>query len=720
MDNNIALISALFNERGANFYKDIYFPIIRYSLISMFNENERNERYFRILDLQEYIKNKFFIEIPVIVLRNSVVALRGKTQANIVVETFGAHDDSVYIEKIENNQENDAINREAESIEDAFSLLEKIFQQYLSAEQLDCNTNLYDFISECEEECYAMIVGDDASHTESIDANYSNTSRFIGWLKVNRPDLYQYFTDIVWGAIVSAFLHRKQFEFSIKPNEKVSYYLDSALVLALFNLDTEYNVAYAKDVMHNVQASGGILKVHGMTLREVSRILVSVINDQGPRFGSAIAYGVEENKLELSDIVNLKNTLERKLSTDFGIVVEQYNQQKLDDAERKLDKNKNVLYLKEKWGGAAQDNFREKHDIFMCETVTKINEGVIHPEKMMGFFITLNRDLIELYHKSDGLSSVITPGNAVLKLWIHGAQNTNIRECVLTEMISRSMALAQTDARRKIKLFCKYRKNTDISAQDISDMYSSLIYRSNSVIMKFNELELLEGSDIDNKDAAAAIMMNGILEGAHQESEQRHRLFEEHMQVKKKMVEDMSILESSIKEITKENDKNEKIIEELRKADSNNQLVIQQLNEELDRRRGKEELAKKLHSLQLQKDEMQRQRNKSITVISFWLIMGLDVLLLLVLVFFMYILVKKWHDGQPIVWNLDTILASVSLLGFLCRVRDAYWLKPKVKYAQCKKEQTDYWENKHPEYSEINKQISEIEKEIKALNFNRT
>ena len=178
MDNNIALITALFNEKGANFYKDIYFPIIRYSLISLFNEHDQNERYFQVLDLQEYIRNKFFIEIPVVVLRNSVVALRGKTYTDIVVETLGTHDDSIYIKRIVDAQENDDIDREAEEIEDNFVLLENLFQQYLAAEHLDSNTNLYSFISECEEECYAMVVGDDATQAEGIDANYSNTARF--------------------------------------------------------------------------------------------------------------------------------------------------------------------------------------------------------------------------------------------------------------------------------------------------------------------------------------------------------------------------------------------------------------------------------------------------------------------------------------------------------------------------------------------------------------
>ena len=35
---NIALISTLYNSKGADFYKDIYFPIIKYAAMNIFND----------------------------------------------------------------------------------------------------------------------------------------------------------------------------------------------------------------------------------------------------------------------------------------------------------------------------------------------------------------------------------------------------------------------------------------------------------------------------------------------------------------------------------------------------------------------------------------------------------------------------------------------------------------------------------------------------------
>lgn len=717
MDNNIALITALFNEKGSNFYKDIYFPIIKYSLVNLFLEHEENERYFQILDLQEYIKNKFCIDIPVVVLRNSVVALRGSAQTDIVVQTLGEHGDSLFLKRIDNSRINEDVDKQAEANEDNFLALERLFEQYLDSEKLDSAKKLYDFVSECEEECYAMIAGDDASQAEGLDANFSNIARFIEWIKINRTDLYQYFTDIVWGAVISGFLRRESFDFNIKPSTNVVYYLDSALVLSLLHLDTGYNVAYANDVIRNVKASGGVVKIHAITIREVTRILESVIHEEGPRFGSAISFGFTENKMSLSDIVRLKNSLVDILIKDFGVVIESIKPQELKTVEEKLRHNKNVLFLKDKWGGYSNDLFRETHDVFMCEMVNKNNSNVFSFEKLHSFFVTLNRDLIELYHKPDGLSCVITPGNVVLKLWINNKSSSDIRGTLLTEIVSRCMALAQTDARRKIKLFFKYRKATEFPSDDVKDMYSGLIHRSNRVIMQFEELEKLDRSETEDKVADATVLMAQIMEGVRVDAQERHKLFEDSTIVTEKLKDNVALLEKNIKIISEDKDNKDVIIESLQKENSENQLIITQLREAIEIQKEEKRLNDIIGSLSEKKKQMEKDKDKSLNMSSYWIILFLDIILLLALIIFSFILIKNYRDNKTIELNLTTILTTISLLGFLFRVRDAYWLKPIIKYYQCRNEQALYWEQKNPQYGDVKNQIIENEKQLKSLKF---
>ena len=45
----------------------------------------------------------------------------------------------------------------------------------------------------------------------------------------------------------------------------------------------------------------------------------------------------------------------------------------------------------------------------------------------------------------------------------------------------------------------------------------------------------------------------------------------------------------------------------------------------------------------------------------------------------------------------------------------SYWLTGKIKYFQCQKEQTNYWEETHPEYSNLKSQITDKKKELNDL-----
>ena len=153
----------------------------------------------------------------------------------------------------------------------------------------------------------------------------------------------------------------------------------------------------------------------------------------------------------------------------------------------------------------------------------------------------------------------------------------------------------------------------------------------------------------------------------------------------------------------------------MRKENADNKLIISQLTAQIEKKEKEKELKEIIHSLQTEIDTMEKQRKKSITTISFWIIFTLDILLLVALVFFGIILGKSYLDGAAFTLDLKTILAAISLLGFLFRVRDAYWLKPFIKYSQCKNEQTKYWEGQHPEYAETKTQLAEAKKELHLL-----
>ena len=69
MNSNLALITTLYNTKGADLYKEIYFPLIRYSVMCIYNEYEDKQRYYDVTALQEKIQDKSGLLIPLQALK---------------------------------------------------------------------------------------------------------------------------------------------------------------------------------------------------------------------------------------------------------------------------------------------------------------------------------------------------------------------------------------------------------------------------------------------------------------------------------------------------------------------------------------------------------------------------------------------------------------------------------------------------------------------------
>lgn len=85
---NIALISTLYDTQGADFYKDIYFPVIKYAAMSIYFESNSTQKYYDIAGLQDCITNKIGVAIPIHVLRNSIKAISKRANQDVILELY--------------------------------------------------------------------------------------------------------------------------------------------------------------------------------------------------------------------------------------------------------------------------------------------------------------------------------------------------------------------------------------------------------------------------------------------------------------------------------------------------------------------------------------------------------------------------------------------------------------------------------------------------------
>ena len=141
---NIALISTLYNSKGADFYKDIYFPIIKYAAMNIFFESEDSQKYFDVIGLQERITNKIGITIPIPVLRNSIKALSRHSGQDVVLELYQKGDYFV-IRKNWDAATNVCLEEQADIISARFRELNLYFVEFLKTEHLTSNKEFVDF-----------------------------------------------------------------------------------------------------------------------------------------------------------------------------------------------------------------------------------------------------------------------------------------------------------------------------------------------------------------------------------------------------------------------------------------------------------------------------------------------------------------------------------------------------------------------------------------------
>lgn len=63
---NYALITALYDTKGADLYNDVYFPIIKYEIVNQYYTQTDIEKYYDLEELQSLINADFGIVIPCI------------------------------------------------------------------------------------------------------------------------------------------------------------------------------------------------------------------------------------------------------------------------------------------------------------------------------------------------------------------------------------------------------------------------------------------------------------------------------------------------------------------------------------------------------------------------------------------------------------------------------------------------------------------------------
>lgn len=697
--SNFALISALYDTKGADLYNDVYFPIIKYEIVNQYYTQINIEKYYDIEELQGFIDKDFGIKIPLIVLKQAIRAIgNGVNGIELIVYENGKQ---FKIKKAWDISINLSIDDKSQIISTKFVQLEHIFQIYLEAEGLSCDKTFLDFYSDHTEEIFKYI--EDAVDVPIVNQEYVNLAHFLSWLNENEPELYHIANDIFWGSIVAGFLKRSNADINIKPIDRVDYYLDSALVLAILDLDNSDNVAYGQELLDIIKASGNTPKVHSLTIREISSILTSVENSQGPKPNSAIEGAYYRRELTPSKVLSIKNNL-AILVEGKGIIIHSESVRALDEIEIEYKNKKTVKDLRE-YRGYGNDNIRDIHDIYLRDFILQKRGKAVSIEKINSYFVSLNSDLISYFKGLNPQQKppvVIHPSKIIIDLWMHNSTCSFVKKNGLTEAMSRCFALNNTDIRRKVRLVSKYYNDStsQYNAENYKAVYTALLSRSTQVIRETEAISLNEqNKEIDKEEANKQHVQNMIKFAVEEELKKQQKTINLKIELEK--------LSDTIES------KNESLKSSTEKSAVDSKLIVN-LQKEVERQKKINVITERIGEISSQISNLEKIKDKSISMAKYYFILFLECAFIIGLIVSIVPLLISIYSLE--LTNLQDFLNEnkttfsafcISAIGLISRIHNMYILSPKIHYQKNIEEQINYWIKNNPSYSELKSELKQ-------------
>jgi Zn ribbon nucleic-acid-binding protein len=711
--SNYALISTLYDTKGADLYNDIYFPIIKYEIVNQFYTQNDIEKYYDLEELQRLINVDFGVIIPLVVLRQSIKAI-GNGDNGISLSVF-ENGKQFKIKKAWDITINTFIDNKSQELSAKFSQLEILYKRFLEIEQLPYDKSFLDFYSDNTAEIFKYV--EEADGNSIINEKHVNLARFLSWIKEYNNDLYNIANDIFWGSIIAGFLKRNTADINIKSTERVEYYLDSALVLAVLDLDNTDNVSYAQELLDIIKSSGNTPKVHSLTIREISGILTSVERDQGPRPNSAIEEAYHRRGLTPTKILQIKNRLLRSIE-EKGIIVFSVNERELGKIEADYRVKKSVKELSEIRQSHVYNNnnsIRDIHDIYLRDFIQRKRGDVASIEKINSYFVSLNTDLISFGNKDNPRRVspiIIHPSKIVVDLWIHNSTSSFVRKNGLTEVMSRCFALNNTDIRRKLKVVSKYYKDSDenYSDENYRAVYSALIGRSTKALKEVDAISLNEQENIENKEEVNKGHIQVLIKISVDESVRKQQ--------------NVLALSEEKETLTATIDTQKQSLVNSEEASKKDKEQIAKLEKELECQKKINEINNKITPISNELSDLEKKKEKSLSNVKFIIIISLEILFGAAFIICLILLIYSYLKNEDIVnfgqYILDNIglftTACVTGIGIIYRIQKMYLFSPKIAHENNQEEQVKYWIKKNPKYNELKEDLKKLQDQRAALN----
>ena len=418
-------------------------------------------------------------------------------------------------------------------------------------------------------------------------------------------------------------------------------------------------------------------------------------------------------QLKLSDILHLRTHLPQILEDDYQVIVSPSVSD--NEIEGYISKYRNNFKVKDLYlqrDSSSDDVFREIHDVFMADFVSNKNSNYGLAEKYDSYFVTTNSDLADFCRPEVKATSVITPGQVVMNLWLHSTQSSSLKVSALTEMISRRIALNQMAVKRKLKTFYSHYSSCLTDDNDWEAMYQSLVYRSNKVLSGLETLADKEREGIATEEALQ--FAKQVIDIARAEQKRRTEAEKRESERNKELLAEIEKVTGQLENSQNIQAVSKEQLAALKKLEKQNQ----EFRKELARRDKEAEFQARLNEVQDRLRELDQQAQDSVSYCKYWLFIFIEVVCSLFIL--SAIALTVFHCVHPhydfgAYGHVLSGVSIISLVILLLRIKDMYIFSPIISKHKIEKEQLNDWIEHNGEYIKLLKRKNELEKNLDAV-----
>ena len=714
-------------EGNANLFDDVIYHVLGYTISSMAETYTDKEHKYSTTDVQTEIKKEVGIEIPVSIIRSTLISI-SKKGGDVSITFIGEKKNLFSIRRSWDATRTSYVSDKAQKLEDRKKQLESQYQIYLQNNRYVTEMTIEDFLRQNMEEALSFMKGKNDTY---INGEYVHVARFLSYIQRNDPRLYEVVCDIVWGAMIAGLL--RDGETKVEQEEvrevpkKTKYFLDTPIVMAALDLSRESNVSQAKDLIRVIKDNGGDILVHQLTYEEIDSILYSVIEAGAPYKLNDLAEAYTRRGLGMADIVLIKGSLEKCLEK-MGISILRLDGGELERAKSSC-KESLLKQLAKSRGQGDSYTYREVHDICLWQYVSYCAGGSQDPRKLDAYFITSNQDFILLtkapkanldISKKDCL---IRPDNLVLNLWMRGGITSVMKKDLLSEKITKCIVANDVDTSRRVHLVLDQYVKTgnSVTEEAAKILYQELANRTPKLIELTDELS----KDMD--EAEKCVIKSKILTEARASFNERSTSHDDLLKQQERLHEEVQELKNKYSTIDRQSRAK---TEELTRR---NELLVSREKQLETQKKLREELATVRSLL----SDIERARDTSIQTWKRWGGPILRILLALGIVFaLIFIIWFILEDVQAVIYKVLIYLGSAALLtifGFLGKIickrgawkeyfdglcpisKDEYIEKERKKWMERNKEQANKYADLMGQKEKLEKEDQDIENKLKSL-----